>query len=84
LGPINTIDQAFEDKQVKHLGMARPVDHPTLGRFDVVGQPIHMSRYPQPETLRPTPDQGQHTDEVLRELGYDASAIAKLHESGAV
>jgi crotonobetainyl-CoA:carnitine CoA-transferase CaiB-like acyl-CoA transferase len=83
-GPINTIDQAFEDKQVKHLGMARPVDHPTLGRFEVVGQPIHMSRYPQPETLRPTPDQGQHTDEVLRELGYDASAIAKLHEGGVV
>ena len=83
-GPINTIDQAFEDKQVKHLGMARPVDHPTLGRFDVVGQPIHMSRYPQPETLRPTPDQGQHTDEVLRELGYDASTIAKLHGSGVV
>ena len=83
-GPINTIDQAFEDEQVKHLGMARPVDHPTLGRFDVVGQPIHMSRYPQPETLRPTPDQGQHTDEVLRELGYDASTIAKLHGSGVV
>jgi crotonobetainyl-CoA:carnitine CoA-transferase CaiB-like acyl-CoA transferase len=83
-GPINTIDQAFKDKQVKHLGMARPVEHPTLGRFDVVGQPIHMSRYPQPETLRPTPDQGQHTDEVLRELSYDASAIAGLHGRGVV
>ena len=66
------------------LGMARPVEHPTLGRFDVVGQPIHMSRYPQPETLRPTPDQGQHTDEVLRELGYDRAAIAELRASGVV
>ena len=53
-------------------------------KFDVVGQPIHMSRYPQPATLRPTPDQGQHTDEVLRELGYDAAAIAELRASGVV
>jgi formyl-CoA transferase len=83
-GPINTIDKAWEDPQVKHLGMARPVEHPTLGRFDVVGQPIHMSRYPQPATLRPTPDQGQHTDEVLRELGYDGPAIADLRAKGVV
>jgi crotonobetainyl-CoA:carnitine CoA-transferase CaiB-like acyl-CoA transferase len=83
-GPINTIDKAWDDPQVKHLGMARPVDHPKIGRFDVVGQPIHMSRYPQPESLRPTPDQGEHTDEVLRELGYDAAAIRALREQGAV
>src|SRR5579885_3351187 len=83
-GPINTIDQAWEDKQVKHLGMAKKVDHPKIGTFEVVGQPIHMSRYPQPDTLRPTPDQGQHTDEILAELGYDAAAIADLHRRGVV
>jgi formyl-CoA transferase len=83
-GPINTIDQTFADPQVKHLKIRRPVDHPTLGTFDIVGQPIHMSAYPQPERLKPTPDQGQHTDEVLREFGYDAAAIEGLHEKGVV
>jgi formyl-CoA transferase len=83
-GPINTIDQVFADPQVQHLGIRRPVDHPTLGSFDIVGQPIHMSAFPQPARLRPTPDQGQHTDEVLRELGYDTAAIAGLRQKGAV
>jgi crotonobetainyl-CoA:carnitine CoA-transferase CaiB-like acyl-CoA transferase len=83
-GPINTIDQVFADPQVQHLGIRRPVDHPTLGSFDIVGQPIHLSAFPQPARLRPTPDQGQHTDEVLREIGYDAGAIAGLRQKGAV
>jgi crotonobetainyl-CoA:carnitine CoA-transferase CaiB-like acyl-CoA transferase len=83
-GPINTIDQVFADPQVQHLGIRRPVDHPTLGTFDIVGQPIHMSAFPQPERLRPTPEQGEHTDEVLRDLGYDDAAIAGLRQKGAV
>jgi crotonobetainyl-CoA:carnitine CoA-transferase CaiB-like acyl-CoA transferase len=83
-GPINTIDQTFADPQVRHLGIAKPVRHPTLDGQKVVGQPIHMSAYPQPDELRPTPDQGQHTDAVLRDLGYDDDAIAGLRERGAV
>ena len=43
-----------------------------------------MSASPQPARLRPTPDQGQHTDEVLRELGYDTAAIKDLHGKGVV
>ncbi len=83
-GPINTIDKAWEDPQIKHLGMAKKVRHPKIGEYEVVGQPIHMSRYPQPNALRPTPDQGQHTDEVLRDLGYDSGAIAALRSKGVV
>jgi crotonobetainyl-CoA:carnitine CoA-transferase CaiB-like acyl-CoA transferase len=83
-GPINTIDQVVADPQVKHLGIRRPVDHPKLGTYDIIGQPIHMSAFPQPERLRPTPDQGEHTDEVLRELGYDAAAIEELHAKAVV
>jgi crotonobetainyl-CoA:carnitine CoA-transferase CaiB-like acyl-CoA transferase len=83
-GPINTIDQVFADPQVQHLKIRRPVDHPKLGTFDIVGQPIHMSAFPQPDRLKPTPDQGEHTDEVLRELGYDAAAIKELRGKSAV
>ena len=83
-GPINTIDKVFADPQVQHLSIARPVDHPKYGAQKVVGQPIHLSRYPQPEKLQPTPEPGEHTVEVLSSLGYDQSAIAELRAKGAV
>ncbi len=83
-GPINTIDRTFADPQVQHLGIAKPVTHPKLGAQKVVGQPIHLSAYPQPDELQPTPDQGQHTEAVLRDLGYDAAAVAGLREQGVV
>ena len=83
-GPINTIDKVFADPQVQHLKVATPVDHPKYGPQKVVGQPIHLSRYPQPEKLRHTPEPGEHTDEILADLGYDAAAIAALKEKRAV
>ena len=83
-GPINTIDKTFAEPQVRHLGIARPVKHPKLGDIEVVGQPINLSDFPQPEALQPTPDLGQHTDDVLSGLGYDAAAIAALKSGGVV
>jgi formyl-CoA transferase len=83
-GPINTIDQTFADPQVQHLGIAKPVNNPKLGPQKMVGQPIHLSAYPQPDELHPTPDQGQHTEAVLADLGYDAAAIAGLRTRGAI
>ena len=83
-GPINTIDQTFADPQVKHLGIRRPVDHPKLGTFDSRRPADPHERLPAARRLRPTPDQGQHTDEVLRELGYDAAGIEGLRRRGAI
>ena len=83
-GPINTIDKVFADPQVQHLGIAKPVNHPKYGAQKVVGQPIHMSSYPQPDALQHTPEAGEHTDEVLKGLGYDQAAIAALRVKGAV
>jgi crotonobetainyl-CoA:carnitine CoA-transferase CaiB-like acyl-CoA transferase len=77
-GPIYTIDKVFADSQVKHLGgMAFTVEHPEIGRFDILGQAVKMSRS-QPRPTQATPTRGQHTDEVLAEFGYDADEIADL------
>jgi crotonobetainyl-CoA:carnitine CoA-transferase CaiB-like acyl-CoA transferase len=76
-GPIYAMNEVFADPQVKHLGMAQAVEHPTLGRTELVGQAIKLSRTPAKlETA--TPAFGEHTDEVLGELGYDASKISDL------
>jgi formyl-CoA transferase len=83
-GPINTIDRTFAEPQVQHLGIARPVKHPKLGDIKVVGQPINLSAAPQPKELKPTPELGQDTDEVLASLGYDGAAIATLRAGGVV
>ena len=83
-GPINTIDQTFAEPQVKHLGIARGISHPKLGDIRVVGQPIHLSDAPQPEKLRPTPELGEHTEEVLAGLGYDKAAFDGLRQRGAI
>jgi crotonobetainyl-CoA:carnitine CoA-transferase CaiB-like acyl-CoA transferase len=43
-----------------------------------------MSRFPQPEELKPTPDRGEHTDAILTGLGYGAGDIKKLREKGVI
>jgi len=78
-GPIYTIDQVFADEQVRHIGMEHPVDHPDLGKFNVVGQAVRMSGA-QPRTGVATPKRGQHTDEVLAEFGFDKDEIENLRK----
>ena len=82
-GSIYTIDQTFNDAHVKQMGMAQPVEHPVLGRIDLVGQGVKLSRTP-PQVRTASPDRGQHTDEILGEMGFDAKAIADMHARGVV
>ena len=82
-GPIYSVDQVFADPQVAHLQSAVEVEHPRLGKFRVLNQAARLSRTPA-AVVSATPEIGQHTDEVLAELGYSAADIAALHAKGAV
>ena len=82
-GPIYKMDEMFADPQVKHLKMAHPVKSPKLGDIEVIGQAINMNRTPF-EMRSATPEQGAHTDEVLKEFGYDTGAIAEFRKRGVI
>jgi crotonobetainyl-CoA:carnitine CoA-transferase CaiB-like acyl-CoA transferase len=82
-GPINSIDKVFADPQVRHLGMATPMEHPTLGTKSVVASALNISDFPK--TVRsPTPEAGADTEAVLREVGYTDGEIQAMREQGVV
>jgi crotonobetainyl-CoA:carnitine CoA-transferase CaiB-like acyl-CoA transferase len=77
-GPIYSIDQAFVDPQVQHLGIVQKV-----GDVAYLGQPVTLSRTPSHVVAHP-PAQGEHTVEVLRELGLGDAEIEALQRQGIV
>ena len=82
-GPINGIDAVFADPQVRHLGVAKPLTHQARGPIKVVATPITMSR--TPSSIRtPSPDPGEHTDEILAEAGLSSDEIGDLRAKGAI
>ncbi|WP_294085221.1 CoA transferase [Sphaerobacter sp.] len=82
-GPINTVEQILDDPHVLAREMVVTLQHPTAGEIKTVGIPAKLSD--TPGTVRSAPPLlGQHTDEILAELGYDAAAIADLRERGIV
>ncbi|TMC79137.1 MAG: CoA transferase [Chloroflexi bacterium] len=83
VGPIHDLAEVFNDPVVRHLGLIAEVDHPVAGRVRAPGIPVRMSETPG-SVRRAPPLLGEHTDEVLRELGYAPDDIKKLHADGAV
>lgn len=83
VGPVYEFDQVFDDPQVQHLGLVSTVDQPGLGETRMLSPTIRTT--PASAGIRrPAPLLGQHTREVLRELGYDDARIASLADNGAI
>ncbi|MEA2637277.1 MAG: hypothetical protein QOE18_334, partial [Chloroflexota bacterium] len=82
-GVINGIDAALVHPQVAAREMVVTTEHPTAGTLRMTGSPIKLSQY-KATVRRPPPTLGEHTDEVLGELGYSAADIAAMRDAGAV
>jgi crotonobetainyl-CoA:carnitine CoA-transferase CaiB-like acyl-CoA transferase len=82
-GPIYEFDEVFEDPQVRHLGLVTEVEQPGYGRVRMLDFPFRASATPTP-VRRPAPRLGEHTAEVLGELGLSPAEIERLATAGAV
>jgi formyl-CoA transferase len=82
-GPIYAVDEMFEDPQVKHLGIATPMHTKDRGPLAVMRQPMTLSRS-ESTIAQPTPERGEHSDEILREFGFSNDEIDALRASGAI
>ena len=82
-GPIYTIDKVFADPQVQHLGIARPVQSAQLGTFNVVGSAINITGVSK-DIRAATAPAGEHTDEVLRGVGYSDKELSELRAKGVI
>ncbi len=82
-GPIYTVDEMFDDPQVRHTGIVQSVTHHARGETQLIGQPITLSRTPAALDAA-APDAGEHSDEILGELGLTATEIAALREAGVI
>ena len=82
-GPIYLLSDLFADPQVRHRQMVIEVDHPRAGRIKQTGVPAKLSATPG-RIAAPPPLLGEHTEGILRELGYSAGEIAALRDHGAI
>jgi len=83
VGPVNTLEEAFGDPHLVSRGMLQWMDHPTEGRIPQIGFPVKFSDTPG-ELRRPPPLLGEHSEQILAELGYGADDIARLRASKAL
>jgi crotonobetainyl-CoA:carnitine CoA-transferase CaiB-like acyl-CoA transferase len=82
-GPIYEFDEVFEDPHVQYLGLLTELEQPGYGRLRMLGFPFAASATPG-RVARPAPLLGQHTREILEELGLPEADVTRLAEAGAV
>jgi len=82
-GPINSVADVFEDPQVKARGLLRHLAHPSGVKVPQVASPIRYADTPMPDVKAP-PLLGEHTDDILKELGYTDEKIAAMRRAGAI
>ena len=82
-GPINTIDQAYNDPQAKHLKLTDTVIATNGSEMTLPRQPFTLSRTPS-KLMRRTPEFAEHTDELLAEFGFSGAEIKGFRERGSV
>jgi crotonobetainyl-CoA:carnitine CoA-transferase CaiB-like acyl-CoA transferase len=83
VGPIRNVAEVLDDPHVHARQMVVEVDHPVIGRMKTLGVPIKLSETPGAVT-RAAPTLGQHSDEILRELGFSPAEIADFHTARVV
>ncbi len=81
--PLSTLDEVFQDPQVRLYGFPNEIEHPKMGKVKMVGNAVDLSRTP-PRIDRPPPVLGEHTEEILSSLAYDAAAIAALRRKSVI
>ena len=82
-GPVNSVAEVFEDPQILAQEMVMDVEHPGYGIVRMLGFPIKLSETPC-RVRRSAPRLGEHSDEILAELGYAASERAALRRNGVI
>ena len=82
-GPVYSIDQAFNDAQVKFLGIAKDVPSRALGNIKLIGQPVNLSRT-KTSMVTGAPEYAEQADEILAEFGYSSKEIESFRKSGAI
>ncbi|MGE0822584.1 MAG: CaiB/BaiF CoA transferase family protein [Candidatus Binatia bacterium] len=83
VGKVYSVPEAFDDPQIRHRQMAVELEHPVAGKVVQAGVAVKLSD--TPGSIRSfAPAIGEHSDEVLRGLGYDAAKIAELREKRVV
>ena len=78
-----SLGTVIENEQVQHLQMAVPVKHPVSGDIRLVGEPVNLSRTPA-EIVAPVAEMGEHTEEILAEIGIGGADIGRLRASKVI